>query len=284
MLPIGVGIVGTGRISDLHAIEYLRTDAARIVAVCDRAGELAAAKAAQWGAPAARVFGALEELLACNEVDLVEVLLPHELHATATLAALAAGKAVSLQKPVATCLADANAMVTAAEATGAVLQGVRELRLLPAGAEGQGAAGGGGNRRALDHPDQERVRRPAPRLGHPRQRPGLAARSGALRRRADRFDDGHHKFVLAWWFMGMPDKVHAWIGRTAVAGGTVDGPAMISYPLPRQPDGRVRGGARARPARRHAPLRPGRPDRNHRQQRRGVGDALTRAPRRPAVI
>ena len=36
MKPIGVGIVGTGRISDLHAIEYLRSDAARIVAVCDR--------------------------------------------------------------------------------------------------------------------------------------------------------------------------------------------------------------------------------------------------------
>src|SRR3954451_10493812 len=114
MRPIGVGIVGTGRISDLHAIEYLRTDAARIVAVCDRAGELAAAKAAQWGVPAARVFRALEELLARNEVDLIEGLLPHDLHATATLAALAAGKAVSVQKPMATSLADANAMVEAA--------------------------------------------------------------------------------------------------------------------------------------------------------------------------
>jgi hypothetical protein len=39
------------------------------------------------------------------------------------------------------------------------------------------------------------------------------------------FDDGHHKFALgAWWFMGLPEEVHAWIGRTAVAGGMVDGP------------------------------------------------------------
>ena len=33
--PVGVGIVGTGRISDLHAIEYLTNPAARIVALCD---------------------------------------------------------------------------------------------------------------------------------------------------------------------------------------------------------------------------------------------------------
>ena len=46
------------------------------------------------------------------------------------------------------------------------------------------------------------------------------------------FDDGHHKFALAWWFMGMPEEVHAWIGRTAVAGGMVDGPAMISFRFP----------------------------------------------------
>ena len=43
------------------------------------------------------------------------------------------------------------------------------------------------------------------------------------------FDDGHHKFALAWWLMGMPEEVHAWIGRTEVEGGTVDGPAMISF-------------------------------------------------------
>ena len=51
MKPIGVAILGTGRISDLHAIEYLRSDAARIVAVCDQLRDLAAAKAEAWGVP-----------------------------------------------------------------------------------------------------------------------------------------------------------------------------------------------------------------------------------------
>ena len=60
---IRVGIVGAGRISDLHAIEYLRNADARIVAVCDQAVELAAAKAAAWGVPASRAFTALDDLL-----------------------------------------------------------------------------------------------------------------------------------------------------------------------------------------------------------------------------
>ena len=33
---IGVGIIGTGRISDLHAIEYINDPKAEIVALCDR--------------------------------------------------------------------------------------------------------------------------------------------------------------------------------------------------------------------------------------------------------
>ena len=34
--PLRVGLIGTGRISDLHAIEYLQNPDARIVALCDR--------------------------------------------------------------------------------------------------------------------------------------------------------------------------------------------------------------------------------------------------------
>ena len=47
--PIGVGIVGTGRISDLHAIEYLANPAARIVALCDSDTALAERRARAWG-------------------------------------------------------------------------------------------------------------------------------------------------------------------------------------------------------------------------------------------
>ena len=58
------------------------------------------------------------ELLALDRVDLVEILLPHHLHVEAALAAFAAGKAVSLQKPMATTLAGADRLIAGAAQAG----------------------------------------------------------------------------------------------------------------------------------------------------------------------
>ena len=232
MRQIGVGIVGAGRISDLHAIEYLRSDAARIVAVCDRARDLATARAAVWSVPTARVFGALDELLACDEVDLVEILLPHDLHQPATLAALAAGKAVSVQKPMATSLADGLAMVAAADSAGGFLKVFENFVFYPPVQKAKALLDEG----AIGEPLTIRIKSI---FGDPRHGWPIPGAAQAWRLDPARcgggpivFDDGHHKFALAWWFMGMPEEVHAWIGRTPVAGGMVDGPAMISFRFP----------------------------------------------------
>ena len=46
-------------------------------------------------------------------------------------------------------------------------------------------------------------------------------------------DDGHHKFALAWFFMGSAEEVHAWIGHTTAPDGFVfDAPAMVSFRFP----------------------------------------------------
>jgi predicted dehydrogenase len=49
------------------------------------------------------------------------------------------------------------------------------------------------------------------------------------------FDDGHHKFSLAWFFMGgIAEEVHAWIGATELAPGYVlDAPAIVSWKFSR---------------------------------------------------
>ena len=232
MRPIGVGIVGTGRISDLHAIEYLRSDAARIVAVCDQARDLATTKATTWDVPQSRAFVVLDELLACDEVDLVEILLPHDLHLSATLAALAAGKAVSVQKPMATSLADGLAMVASAERGGRFLKVFENFVFYPPVQKAKALLDEG----AIGEPLTIRIKSV---FGDPRHGWPIPGSAQAWRLDPSRcgggpivFDDGHHKFALAWWFMGMPEEVHAWIGRTAVAGGMVDGPAMISFRFP----------------------------------------------------
>ena len=111
-----VAIVGCGRISDLHALEYMQNPAARIVALCDTAPEAARARALAWGCPEGAIEEDLDRLLARDDVDLVEILLPHHLHLSAALKAIAAGKIVSLQKPMCLSLDEADTLVEAAEA------------------------------------------------------------------------------------------------------------------------------------------------------------------------
>ena len=52
---IRVGIIGTGRISDLHAIEYIQNPFSQISALCDQDLDLATARAEKWGCPDAAV-------------------------------------------------------------------------------------------------------------------------------------------------------------------------------------------------------------------------------------
>lgn len=230
---IGVGIVGAGRISDLHAIEYLRAEDAAIVALCDRDPALRAARGDAWGVPPERRFADLDALLDSAAVDLVEILLPHDLHARATLAALAAGKAVSVQKPMATTLADARAMVEAGGRPGAFLKVFENFVFYPPVQKAKQLLEEG----AIGEPLSIRIKSI---FGDPRHGWSIPPAARSWRLDPARcgggpivFDDGRHKFALAWWLMdGLPEEVFAWIGTTPVEDGRVDGPAMISFRFP----------------------------------------------------
>jgi len=65
-----VGFIGTGRISDLHALEYLQNPRARIVAVCDTQPALAQQRAAAWQVPPAQIYRDHREMLARAQLDL----------------------------------------------------------------------------------------------------------------------------------------------------------------------------------------------------------------------
>jgi len=89
------------------------------VAVCDANLEAARAAAARIGAPLATADFA--EVLARPDVRMVELHTPNDLHAGQTEAATAAGKHVLCQKPMATSLAEARAMIRAARRAGRLL-------------------------------------------------------------------------------------------------------------------------------------------------------------------
>lgn len=117
--PIQVGLIGTkfmGRAHSnalaqvAHFFELPRTPVMRI-AVGRNAKELAAF-AAKWGWQ--QITTRWQDLVDDDELELVDVATPNDLHAEPALALLAAGKHVACEKPLAGTLADARAMRDAA--------------------------------------------------------------------------------------------------------------------------------------------------------------------------
>lgn len=107
-----VGIVGCGNISRQYLDSLPRLQNLELTAVADAVPAAADAVAAAQGVPALGV----SELLASDDVDIVLNLTTPQAHAPLSIAALEAGKHVYLEKPFATSLADADAMLAAAAA------------------------------------------------------------------------------------------------------------------------------------------------------------------------
>lgn len=120
--PLRVGIVGVGAISGQYLITFARLAAAgsgtvRLVAVADLDEARAASVAAEHGVRALTV----DELIVDDEVDLVLNLTIPAAHAEIALKAIAAGKAVYGEKPLAATLDEARVVVDAARAAGVAL-------------------------------------------------------------------------------------------------------------------------------------------------------------------
>jgi predicted dehydrogenase len=113
--PVRVGVIGAGNISGQYSACLARLPQLRVSAVCDLDTARAEAFAAQHeGARAV----ALPELLAAADVDLVLLLTLPATHAELARDALAAGKHVYVEKPLATSVADGREVVKAAAEAG----------------------------------------------------------------------------------------------------------------------------------------------------------------------
>lgn len=95
-----VGIIGTGGIAHGHARGYLAAKGAQLVALCDIDGARLEAFAKQYGVDAPRCYRDYRELLACPDIDAVDICTPNDVHVPVALAAVEAGKAISCEKPV----------------------------------------------------------------------------------------------------------------------------------------------------------------------------------------
>ena len=118
--PIRVGLLGIGNSGWFYHAErhLLGSPRFEVVALAGGTGETVAKRAATAGA---RGLVGWQALVADPEVELVVCALPHHLHAPAVLAALAEGKHVLVDKPMAVTTAEADAMIAAARDAGVVL-------------------------------------------------------------------------------------------------------------------------------------------------------------------
>lgn len=134
MREIGIGLIGTGFMGKCHALAYnsVRTifgsvPRPRLEILCDIDGEVARDRAGEFGF--SRVTTDWRAVIADPAVELVSVTTPNGLHKIVAEAALAAGKHVWCEKPMALTLADAEAMADAADrAAGQTLLGYNYIR------------------------------------------------------------------------------------------------------------------------------------------------------------
>ncbi len=128
--PIRVGIAGLGRSGwaiHAHLLAPL-TDKYQIVAVTDEDASRRAEAVERFDCQA---YLAFDELLADPAVELIIVSLPSFLHAPSSIAALKANKHVVCEKPMATSMDEADAMVAAAAASDRIFTVFQQRRYNP---------------------------------------------------------------------------------------------------------------------------------------------------------
>jgi predicted dehydrogenase len=229
---IGIGVLGCGRIADLQVRGYLDHPRAEVVAVCDPDAERAGRAAAAWerGTPVS-VYAELGKLLADPAVDAVEILTPHHLHADHAVAALDAGKHVSLQKPPTRTLAELERVAAAARRSGRVLRVFENFMHYPPHVKARSLVAEG----AIGTPLSVRLKTAAGRFTDGWR---VEARSQAWRLDpalcgggATTFDHGYHCFNMGRFFVpAEPECVHAFVHWTELGErARLDGPALISW-------------------------------------------------------
>lgn len=203
--PLGVGVVGLGEIGQFHLGGYERAAGAQVVAVAELDEGLRTATAERLGATG---YDDYRRLVEDPAVDIVSVCLPHHLHLPVTLAAIAAGKAVLVEKPLALTVAECDEIIAAAEAAG-VTVGVQHNQLFH-----------GPHMRAKELIEDGTIGRPVQlrlRLGIGGKLDGWradpAATGGGLL-----FDAGVHRFYVARALFGEVAEVRAMVDRDLALG------------------------------------------------------------------
>jgi predicted dehydrogenase len=209
------GIAATGGIARTVGAAIVAEPGMRVAAVGSRNLARAQTLASDLGAESA--YGSYEELCADPAVDAIYVATPHAQHLQVAAAAIAAGKAVLCEKPLAATVDDAEKMVRLAREAGVFLMEamwmrfnplIRRIKEDPRFGEIRSVQASFG----FAHPYDPAHRLWAPELG-----------GGAL------LDLGIYPFGLAQLILGMPTGLHV-TGSLAPNGVDAEAAGVLRYP------------------------------------------------------
>ncbi len=133
-------ILGFGGIGHFHAACYRNQEDCQLVALADNcpaqlesdASEINIGGSGKTEMEGLHLYHSFESMLKNEELDFVDICVPTDLHAKYAVKALRAGLHVLSEKPMARTLAQADAMVRAADETGKKLMIAQCLRFHPA--------------------------------------------------------------------------------------------------------------------------------------------------------
>jgi predicted dehydrogenase len=128
-----IGLIGCGTMGTSHATQMAKLSELRLAAVCDldqTKARAAADAAAQTGNAGVHVHSQIAALLSEPSIPAVIVATPNFTHKQIVLQALAAGKHVFCEKPMALTVADCDEMISAAARLGRKLMVGQVLRLM----------------------------------------------------------------------------------------------------------------------------------------------------------
>jgi len=228
---LNVGIIGTGVIFDLHILGYLNNSNAQIVALCNRTIEKAREKIQKFKLDEnISIYSDYKEMLNKEDLDIVEILLPHNLHAEVVIYAAKKGiKAISVQKPMALTLEEADDMINACSKSSSILSVYENFIFAPHIMKAKKLLDGDyigdissirikvaiGNKGGWEVPKSPNNWR-----RDPKQIGGAKMGSPIL------FDNGWHAFALGYWLFNEEiEKVFAWTDSFS----GIDAPAFVMW-------------------------------------------------------
>ncbi|MFG1966436.1 Gfo/Idh/MocA family protein [Nonomuraea sp. NPDC049028] len=215
MKDLAWGIAATGVIAARVGAVIAAEPGMRVAAVGSRDLGRARALASELGAESA--YGSYAELCADPGVDAVYVATPHAQHLEVAEAAIAAGKAVLCEKPLAASVADAERMVQLARDAGVFLMEAMWTRFNPLIQRVAGDPRFGEIRSVQASFGFKAPYDPAHRLWAPE------LGGGAL------LDLGVYSFGLAQLLLGMPSRMHV-TGSLAPSGVDAEAGGVLVYP------------------------------------------------------